>query len=46
LPAAVAVQLRGLLAAHGLDAARPITVREAADRDGFELSQEAGERPP
>jgi hypothetical protein len=46
LPAAVAVQLRGLLEARGFDATRPITVREAADRDGFELSQEAGERPP
>jgi hypothetical protein len=39
LPADVAGRLRGLLEARGFEVARPIMVREEADRDGFELSQ-------
>jgi hypothetical protein len=39
LPANVAARLRELLEARGFEPTRPITVREAGDRDGFELSQ-------
>jgi hypothetical protein len=42
LPAEVAIRLRALLEPRGFDVTRPIAVREAAGRDGFELSQAAG----
>lgn len=39
LPADTAERLRALLEARGFDPARGLTVREDADRNGFELSQ-------